>query len=222
MRQPCELTLDRHARPALLSPRRQSEQNIFRLRRRLDRRRRRSSSTTKALVPPRPSELTAARRRRSPAGHGRHCVLTKKGERGEVDLRVGSWKLRLGGIFPCCRASAALIRAASPAPAPDARCWSSPSRRPEFVRSVPVRNARVMASISSGSPTTVAGPVALDIRDVVRRHVGDLHGLDHRAGLAGDGRGRVAHLVRAVVVDRRSSDDRVDAIAVGDRGRRAP
>ena len=58
--------------------------------------------------------------------------------------------------------------------------------------------------------------MALDVSNVVRRRIGDEQRLDHRACLTRDAGGRVAHLVGAIVVDRRSSDDRVDVVAIGD------
>ena len=68
-----------------------------------------------------------------------------------------------------------------------------------------------------------AGAVALHIADVVRRHPAIVsRSLRPSRALAGDARGRIAHLVGAIVVDRRSADHRVDVVAVGDRSGRAP
>ncbi len=58
--------------------------------------------------------------------------------------------------------------------------------------------------------------MALNISDFVWRHVGYLQSFDHRACLARDARGRVAHFIGAIIVDRRRSNDRVNVIAVGD------
>ena len=117
-----------------------------------------SSKTKKALVPPSPSELTAATRGRS-AGQFLHSVLTKNGLLAKSILRLGVRKLRLAGIFPSLTARAALISAAIPA-----ACSRCPilvlteviAQKPR--RSVPFRKARVNASISNGSPTTVPVP----------------------------------------------------------------
>ena len=58
--------------------------------------------------------------------------------------------------------------------------------------------------------------MALDISNVVRRHIGHEQSLDHRARLACRAGGRIAHLIGAIIVDRRSPDHRVNVIAVGD------
>ena len=117
-----------------------------------------SSNTVKALVPPRPSEFTAARRGAEPA-QSRHSVLTKKGEAAKPIFGFGVEKFRLGGMRRWCSAKAVLIKEATP---------DACSRWPMFVftdptaqkpvRFVPVRKARVSASISSGSPTAVPVP----------------------------------------------------------------
>src|SRR4029079_3023709 len=59
-----------------------------------------------------------------------------------------------------------------------------------------------------------AGAVALDVADAVGLHAGDGQRLAHRRGLTLDARREVADLARAVVVDRRALDHRVDAVAV--------
>ena len=61
--------------------------------------------------------------------------------------------------------------------------------------------------------------MTLDIGNVIRRRVRNLQSLDHRACLARDARSRVADLLGTIIVDRRSSNDRIDVIAVSDRRR---
>ena len=61
------------------------------------------------------------------------------------------------------------------------------------------------------------GSMTLDIGNVIRRRVRYLQSLDHRARLARDARSRVADLLGTIIVDRRSSNDRIDVIAVSDR-----
>ena len=170
-------------------------------------------------MPPRPSELTAASRGRSPAGQSRHCVLTKNGLAAKSIFGLGLRKLRLGGIFPFFNAKRSLDQSGEPG-----RLLQVPDvglHRADRAEAVPLRSGAERAGQCVDLQRITddrAGSMALDIGDVVRRHVGYLHSLDHRARLARDARGRVAHLVGAIIVDRRSSDDRVDVIAVGDGG----
>src|SRR5262249_62220909 len=58
-------------------------------------------------------------------------------------------------------------------------------------------------------------PVGLDIRDGIGRTPGHGLGLDNDAGLAFDAGRRVAHFQRAVVIDGRALDHRVNRIAIG-------
>ena len=62
-----------------------------------------------------------------------------------------------------------------------------------------------------------AGPVRFDVADRVGRHARQRLRLHDHGGLPGDARRRVAHLVRAVVVDRRAQNHRVHQVAGGDR-----
>ncbi len=62
-----------------------------------------------------------------------------------------------------------------------------------------------------------AGAVGLDVADGGGVDLGDRVRLGHDVGLTGHRRRRVGHLRRAVVVQRRAADDRVDAVAVVDR-----
>ena len=110
-------------------------------------------------MPPTPSEFTAAKRGAPEDGHSRNSVLTTNGLAAKSIFGFAALKLICGGICRNFSASAVLMIAASPAVCSrwPILAFTDPTvQKPR--RSVRVRNARVSASISSGSPTIVPVP----------------------------------------------------------------
>ena len=85
------------------------------------------------------------------------------------------------------------------------------------LRSVVVRNARVSAAISIGSPTTVPVPCVSIYEIESASTSATVKRLRDYIGLARDAWREVTDFARAIVVDRGSADYRVDEIAVADR-----
>ncbi len=113
------------------------------------------SSTAKALVPPIPRELTAARR--GDPGRGSGCALTNRPDSSSFSRGLGAVKYGLGGIWPRCRASAALIRPAMPDAA--SMCPISAFTEP-MAQGASWPNSFFSAAISVGSPSGTPVPCA--------------------------------------------------------------
>ena len=174
-----------------------------------------SSRTAWALVPPIPKELTPARRGPS-EGHGASARCTKNGVSAKEIRGLGRSKPRHGDERARAQAEDGLDQPREPGDdvgvAEGGLDRSDRARRAAIVagegarRAPPPRSDRRAASRS----------VRFEIANLARRDPRRGEGVADHRGLPFGARRGEAHPRRAVVVDRRAEDHRVDEVSIGD------
>ncbi len=158
-------------------------------------------------------------RRGSPAGHGRHSVLTKKGVFGEVDGRVGAAEME-------ARRQRLVLQGQGRLDQPGhaggrlqvAEVGLHRADGAELlVFGVPRRKALVSAEDLHRVAHRRGRAVGLDVADRAGLDLGHGQGVGAGGGLAVGAGGPVAQLGGAVVVDGRAADHGVDVVAVARR-----